>query len=129
MAKTILAILTILTLLLAGCGFHLRGALELPPGWEQISVSGGNPNGELQRDLVSGLQAAGIDVDDGGAITLTVGVEQRSRRNITIDDVGGSGLYLLSDLSSGVTGETHHVDGGYHVVGMKQEDAPDIALD
>jgi len=51
------------------------------------------------------------------------------RRNITIDDVGGSGLYLLSDLSSGVTGETHHVDGGYHVVGMKQEDAPDISLD
>ena len=51
------------------------------------------------------------------------------RRNITIEDVGGSGLYFLSDLSSGVTGETHHVDGGYHVVGMKQEDAPDIALD
>ncbi len=50
------------------------------------------------------------------------------RRNITIDDVGGSGLYLLSDLSSGVTGETHHVDAGYHLVGMKQEDAPDIAL-
>ncbi|MDJ0641191.1 MAG: enoyl-ACP reductase FabI [Erythrobacter sp.] len=51
------------------------------------------------------------------------------RRNITIDDVGGSGLYFLSDLSSGVTGETHHVDAGYHVVGMKQEDAPDIALE
>ena len=51
------------------------------------------------------------------------------RRNVTIDDVGGSGLYFLSDLSSGVTGETHHVDAGYHVVGMKQEDAPDIALD
>ena len=50
------------------------------------------------------------------------------RRNTTIEDVGGSGLYLLSDLSSGVTGETHHVDSGYHVVGMKQEDAPDIAL-
>ncbi len=50
------------------------------------------------------------------------------RRNVTIDDVGGAGLYLLSDLSSGVTGETHHVDAGYHVVGMKQEDAPDIAL-
>jgi enoyl-[acyl-carrier protein] reductase I len=50
------------------------------------------------------------------------------RRNVTIDDVGGSALYLLSDLSSGVTGETHHVDAGYHVVGMKQEDAPDIAL-
>ncbi|RDC61103.1 Enoyl-[acyl-carrier-protein] reductase (NADH) [Alteripontixanthobacter maritimus] len=51
------------------------------------------------------------------------------RRNVTIDDVGGAGLYLLSDLASGVTGETHHVDAGYHVVGMKQEDAPDIALD
>jgi enoyl-[acyl-carrier protein] reductase I len=50
------------------------------------------------------------------------------RRNVTIEDVGGAGLYLLSDLSSGVTGETHHVDAGYHVVGMKQEDAPDIAL-
>jgi len=50
------------------------------------------------------------------------------RRNTTIEDVGGAGLYLLSDLSSGVTGETHHVDSGYHVVGMKQEDAPDIAL-
>lgn len=51
------------------------------------------------------------------------------RRNVTIDDVGGAGLYLCSDLASGVTGETHHVDAGYHVVGMKQEDAPDIALD
>ena len=50
------------------------------------------------------------------------------RRNVTIDDVGGAGLYLLSDLASGVTGETHHVDAGYHLVGMKQEDAPDIAL-
>ena len=49
-------------------------------------------------------------------------------RNVTIEDVGGSALYLLSDLSSGVTGETHHVDAGYHVIGMKREDAPDIAL-
>lgn len=51
------------------------------------------------------------------------------RRTITIDDVGGSGLYFLSDLASGVTGETHHVDAGYHIVGMKQADAPDIALE
>jgi enoyl-[acyl-carrier protein] reductase I len=50
------------------------------------------------------------------------------RRNVTIEDVGGAALYLLSDLSSGVTGETHHVDAGYHTIGMKQEDAPDIAL-
>jgi len=50
------------------------------------------------------------------------------KRNVTIEDVGGAGLYLLSDLASGVTGETHHVDAGYHAIGMKAEDAPDIAL-
>jgi enoyl-[acyl-carrier protein] reductase I len=49
------------------------------------------------------------------------------RRNVTIEDVGGTGVYFLSDLSSGVTGEVHHVDCGYHVVGMKAVDAPDIA--
>ena len=50
------------------------------------------------------------------------------RRNVDIDDVGKAGLYLLSDLASGVTGEIHHVDAGYNVIGMKAEDAPDIAL-
>ncbi len=48
-------------------------------------------------------------------------------RNVSIDEVGGAGLYLLSDLSSGVTGEVHHVDSGYHTVGMKNPKAPDIA--
>ena len=51
------------------------------------------------------------------------------RRNVTIEDVGGAGLYLLSGLASGVTGETHHVDAGYNVIGMKAEDAPDIGLE
>ena len=50
------------------------------------------------------------------------------KRNVTIDEVGGAGLYLLSDLSAGVTGEVHHVDSGYHVVGMKAVDAPDISV-
>ncbi len=50
------------------------------------------------------------------------------RRNVTLDDIGGAGLYLLSKLSSGVTGETHHVDCGYNVVGMKAVDAPDISV-
>ncbi len=50
------------------------------------------------------------------------------KRNVTLEDVGGAGLYLLSDLASGVTGETHHVDCGYHVVGMKAVDAPDISV-
>jgi enoyl-[acyl-carrier protein] reductase I len=50
------------------------------------------------------------------------------KRNVSVEDVGGAGLYLLSGLSAGVTGEVHHVDCGYHVVGMKAVDAPDIAV-
>jgi enoyl-[acyl-carrier protein] reductase I len=50
------------------------------------------------------------------------------RRTVTIEEVGDAGLYLLSDLSRAVTGEVHHVDNGYHIVGMKQVDAPDITV-
>ena len=50
------------------------------------------------------------------------------RRTVTIEEVGGAGMYLLSDLSRGVTGEIHHVDAGYHVQGMKNEEAPDISV-
>ncbi|WP_029002882.1 enoyl-ACP reductase FabI [Azorhizobium doebereinerae] len=50
------------------------------------------------------------------------------RRTVTTDEVGDTGVYLLSDLSRGVTGEIHHVDAGYHIVGMKHPDAPDLAL-
>jgi len=50
------------------------------------------------------------------------------RRNVTIEDVGEAGAYLLSDMSRSVTGEVHHVDAGYHIVGMKHPDAPDIVV-
>lgn len=50
------------------------------------------------------------------------------RRTVTTDEVGDTSVYLLSDLSRGVTGEVHHVDAGYHIVGMKHPDAPDLAL-
>ena len=50
------------------------------------------------------------------------------RRNVSTDEVGGAGVYFLSDLSAGVTGEVHHVDCGYHVIGMKHPEAPDIAV-
>ena len=50
------------------------------------------------------------------------------RRTVTIDEVGDSGMYFLSDLGRGVTGEIHHVDSGYHIVGMKNPDAPDITV-
>ena len=49
-------------------------------------------------------------------------------RNVTIEEIGNVGVYFISDLSSGVTGENHHVDAGYHVMGMKREDAPDLTL-
>lgn len=49
-------------------------------------------------------------------------------RNVSLEEVGGAGVYLLSDLSGGVTGEVHHVDCGYHIVGMKNPAAPDIAV-
>jgi enoyl-[acyl-carrier protein] reductase I len=51
------------------------------------------------------------------------------RRTVSIDEVGDSGMYFLSDLARGVTGEIHHVDAGYHVVGMKNPTAPDLTLD
>ncbi|MGH7091367.1 MAG: enoyl-ACP reductase FabI [Stellaceae bacterium] len=50
------------------------------------------------------------------------------KRNVALEEVGGAAVYLLSDLSGGVTGEVHHVDCGYHVVGMKAPDAPDISV-
>ena len=50
------------------------------------------------------------------------------KRNVTLEDIGGSAVYLLSDLSSGVSGEIHHVDCGYNIVGMKAVDAPDISV-
>ena len=51
------------------------------------------------------------------------------QRNVTQEEVGGAGLYLLSDLARGVTGEVHHVDCGYNIVGMKHPAAPDIAIE
>lgn len=51
------------------------------------------------------------------------------RRNTTLEDVGGAGVYLLSELAAGVTGEIHHVDSGYNVIGMKAIDAPDVTLE
>lgn len=50
------------------------------------------------------------------------------KRNVSLEEVGRSGLYLLSDLSTGVTGEVHHCDSGYHSIGMKSVDAPDISV-
>ncbi len=53
---------------------------------------------------------------------------RRCAANVSLDEVGDSAAYFLSDLSRGVTGEIHHVDAGYHIVGIKHPDAPDLTV-
>ena len=93
-------------------------AMDLGP--KKIRVNG------LSAGPVKTLAASGIG--DFRYILKWNQYNSPLRRNTTLDDVGGTGLYLLSDLSSGVTGEVIHVDSGYHVVGMKAVDAPDISV-
>jgi len=93
-------------------------AVDLGP--ENIRING------ISAGPIQTLAARGIG--DFNYILKWNELNSPLRRTVTIDDVGGAGLYLLSDLASGVTGEIHHVDAGYNVIGMKAEDAPDIAL-
>lgn len=94
--------------------------LSVDLGGEQIRVNA------LSAGPVKTLAASGIG--DFRYILKWNEHNAPLKRNIDLEEVGKAGLYLLSDLSSGVTGENHHVDCGYHVVGMKAADAPDIAL-
>jgi enoyl-[acyl-carrier protein] reductase I len=80
----------------------------------------------LSAGPVRTLAAAGIG--DFRSILKWNQYNSPLKRNVTLEEVGKAGMYLLSDLSSGVTGEVHHVDCGYHVVGMKAVDAPDISV-
>lgn len=93
-------------------------AMDLGP--DNIRVNG------LSAGPVKTLAASGIG--DFRYILKWNQYNSPLRRNTTLEDVGGTGLYLLSELSSGVTGEVVHVDSGYHVVGMKAVDAPDISV-
>lgn len=104
-----------------------KAALEASVRYLAVDLGGENIRvNAISAGPIKTLAASGIG--DFRYILKWNELNSPLRRNVTIEDVGGSGLYFLSDLSSGVTGETHHVDAGYHVVGMKQEDAPDIAL-
>jgi len=76
---------------------------------------------------VKTLAANGIS--DFRYILRWVQLNSPLQRNVELEEVGKAGLYLLSDLSSGVTGEVHHVDCGYNIIGMKNQRAPDIAGD
>jgi enoyl-[acyl-carrier protein] reductase I len=94
--------------------------LAVDLGRENIRING------ISAGPIQTLAARGIG--DFNYILKWNELNSPMKRTVTIEDVGGAGLYLLSDLASGVTGEIHHVDAGYNVIGMKAEDAPDIAL-
>jgi enoyl-[acyl-carrier protein] reductase I len=103
-----------------------KAALEASVRYLAVDVGGQNIRvNAISAGPVRTLAASGIG--DFRYILKWNELNSPLKRNTTLDDVGGAGLYLLSDLSRGVTGEIHHVDSGYHVVGMKAVDAPDIA--
>jgi enoyl-[acyl-carrier protein] reductase I len=104
-----------------------KAALEASVKYLAVDLGGDNIRvNAISAGPIKTLAASGIG--DFRYILKWNQLNAPLKRNTTIEDVGGAGVYLLSDLSAGVTGEVHHVDSGYHVVGMKAVDAPDIAV-
>ena len=104
-----------------------KAALEASVRYIAVDLGGQNIRvNAISAGPIKTLAAAGIG--DFRYILKWNQYNSPLKRNVTIDDVGGSALYLLSDLAAGVSGEVHHVDCGYHVVGMKAVDAPDISV-
>ena len=104
-----------------------KAALEASVKYLAVDLGGDNIRvNAISAGPIKTLAASGIG--DFRYILKWNELNSPLKRNTTIEDVGGAGLFLLSDLGQGTTGENLHVDGGYHVVGMKAIDAPDIAL-
>jgi enoyl-[acyl-carrier protein] reductase I len=104
-----------------------KSALETSVKYLAVDLGGQNIRvNAISAGPIKTLAASGIG--DFRYILKWNQLNSPLKRNVTIEEVGGAGLYLLSDLASGVTGEVHYVDCGYHVVGMKAIDAPDIAI-
>jgi enoyl-[acyl-carrier protein] reductase I len=104
-----------------------KAALEASVRYLAVDLGGANIRvNAISAGPIKTLAASGIG--DFRYILKWNQLNSPLKRNVTIEDVGGAGLYLLSDLSAGVSGEIHHVDCGYHVVGMKAVDAPDISV-
>lgn len=105
----------------------VKAALEASVRYLAVDLGGDNIRvNAISAGPIKTLAASGIG--DFRYILKWNQYNSPLKRNVTIDEVGRSALYLLSDLASGVTGEILHVDAGYHVVGMKSVDAPDITL-
>jgi enoyl-[acyl-carrier protein] reductase I len=104
-----------------------KAALEASVRYLAVDLGGDNIRvNAISAGPIKTLAASGIG--DFRYILKWNQLNSPLKRNVTIEDVGGAGVYLLSDLSTGVSGEVHHVDCGYHVVGMKAVDAPDISV-
>ena len=104
-----------------------KAALEASVRYLAVDLGGDNIRvNAISAGPIKTLAASGIG--DFRYILKWNQLNSPLKRNVTIEDVGGAALYLLSDLSAGVSGEIHHVDCGYHVVGMKAVDAPDISV-
>ena len=104
-----------------------KAALEASVRYLAVDLGGQNIRvNAISAGPIKTLAAAGIG--DFRYILKWNQYNSPLKRNVSIEDVGGSALYLLSDLAAGVSGEVHHVDCGYHVVGMKAVDAPDISV-
>jgi enoyl-[acyl-carrier protein] reductase I len=104
-----------------------KAALDMSVKYLAVDLGGQNIRvNALSAGPVRTLAASGIG--DFRYILKWNEYNSPLKRNVTLEDLGGSGVYLLSNLSSGVTGEVHHVDCGYHVVGMKSIDAPDLTV-
>jgi enoyl-[acyl-carrier protein] reductase I len=104
-----------------------KAALEASVRYLAVDLGGDNIRvNAISAGPIKTLAASGIG--DFRYILKWNQLNSPLKRNVTIEDVGGAGVYLLSGLSAGVSGEVHHVDCGYHVVGMKAVDAPDISV-
>ena len=104
-----------------------KAALEASVRYLAVDLGGSNIRvNAISAGPIKTLAASGIG--DFRYILKWNEYNSPLKRTVTIEQVGGSALYLLSDLSQGVTGEVHHVDSGYHTVGMKAVDAPDISV-
>jgi enoyl-[acyl-carrier protein] reductase I len=104
-----------------------KAALEASVRYLAVDLGGDNVRvNAISAGPIRTLAASGIG--DFRYILKWNQLNSPLKRNVTIEDVGGAAVYLLSDLSAGVSGEVHHVDCGYHVVGMKAVDAPDISV-
>ncbi len=104
-----------------------KAALEASVRYLAVDLGGSNIRvNAISAGPIRTLAASGIG--DFRYILKWNELNSPLKRNTTTDEVGGAAVYLVSDLGRGVTGEVHHVDSGYHVVGMKAVDAPDIAV-